>query len=138
MRKKSIVILLIYVLLFTMCTGTVFAGEIMPRYTTISGVDCSIAENDGTIAFDVYVRVPSSSALDSAYVDIVMRTTSGVEVATFTGRKMTYSYGSFYYANEVDATVNGTYFFTYEVRCYKNGVLVDNPSGSSSRIIYNA
>lgn len=138
MKKKTITILLIYVLLFVTCTGAAFAGEVSPRYTAITGVDCSIAERDGTIAFDVYVYVASSTTLDSAYVDIVMRTTDGTTVATYTGRKMTYSYGSFYYANEVDVSTSATYFFTYEVRCYKDGVLVDNPTGSSSKIIYTA
>lgn len=138
MKKKIFNTLLILVFLLVTCTSTAFANGVSPRYTTITGVDCSIAEDNGNIAFDVYVRVPSSTALDSAYVDIVVRSTDGITVATYTGRKMTYSYGSFYYANEVDVSTSATYFFTYEVRCYKNGVLVDNPTGSSSRIIYNA
>ena len=136
--KKKISVLMICVLLIVGSTCLAHGSEIMPLYTAITSVDTTILLDDGNITFSVFVVVDSATTLDSAYVDVVLRSTGGTVVATYSGRKMTYSYGSFYYANESEVTATGTYLITYEVRCYKDGVLVDNPTGSSNRVTYTA
>lgn len=137
MKRKIIVSILICLLIIFGNQAFACANEVMPRYSVISGVDCTIYPGNGNIAFDIYVYVPNSTTLDSAYVDIVLRSTSGTVVGSFLGRKMTKEAGRFYYENSKTVTQSGTYFFTYEIRCYKDGELVDNPTGNSSRVTYN-
>lgn len=133
MKKKARIIILVLVLLLAN-TINVLADTIEPRYSVITSVSCGIYPSDGEIGFDVMVNVPSSTALDSAWVDIEVRNIAGTVVGTFSGKKMTKYTSYFYYENTCDIFTSGRYFFTYEVRCYKDAVLVDNPTGTSTTV----
>lgn len=137
MKKKIFVLLMVFLLLF-ITASSVYADTITPRYNTITSVNTTISANNGRIVFDVLVYVPSTSTLDSAWIDVEVRDLAGNVVGTFSGKKMTKGSLYFYYENTCDITTSGTYFFTYEIRCYKDAVLVDNPTGTSTTVSYRA
>ena len=134
--KKLLSVLLICVILVIGCTSIAMANEIMPLYNEIAAITCGIYPGTRSIEYDVYVYVPSSDTLDSAYIDLELRTTSGKVIATYTSKKMTKGGIYFTYEGATPVTTNGTYFYTYEIRCYKNGLMVDNPTGTSRNLSY--
>ena len=114
------------------------AETIMPRYNVVSAIDTTISATADGVAFDVMLYVPSTTSLDSAWIDIEVRNIAGTVVGTFSGKQMTKGSIYFYYENTCDITTSGRYFFTYEIRCYKNAVLVDNPTGTSTTVLCTA
>lgn len=134
--KKIISISLICVLLILGSIGTAMADEISPRYNVVSRVSCGIYPENESIAYDVFLYVPSVDAIDYAYVDIEVRTTSGRLVAQQNGKRMEQENIVFIYEGTTDITTSGTYFYNYEIRCYKDGVMVDNPTGTSRTLVY--
>ena len=133
--KKAISILLVCVLIMG-SVSFALAGEIMPRFNVITAVVCGIFPADDAIEYDVHLLIPSRDTLDSAYIDLELRTTSGRVVASRMGKKMTLNGAAFEYMDSSPVTTNGTYFYTYEIRCYKDGVMVDNPTGTSRTLVY--
>ena len=129
--KRKLFIMILVLMLFVTSAMSVMAETIVPRYSVITAVSSGIYPSSGELGFDVVVNVPSSTALDSAWIDIEVRNIAGTVVATFSGKKMTKYTSYFYYENACDITTSGTYFFTYEIRCYKDATLVDNPTGTS-------
>lgn len=133
--KKVVSVLLVCVLILGSISYAM-ATEIMPRYNVITAVTSGIAPGNRAIEYDVYLHVPNQDTLDSAYIDIELRTTSGRVVASVLGRRMNLEGLAFMYSGSSPVTTNGTYFYTYEIRCYKNGVMVDNPTGTSRTLVY--
>ena len=133
--KKVISVLLVCVLV--LCSMSfAMAEEIMPRFNVITAVTCGIFPANNAIEYDVHLLIPSQNTLDSAYIDLELRNTAGTVVATRLGRRMSLDGLSFKYMDSSPVTTNGTYFYTYEIRCYKDGVLVDNPTGTSRTLVY--
>lgn len=137
MKRKVLVTFFVVMLLLTSAINA-SAYTIMPRYNAITAVNTTIYPQSDGIGFDVMVYVPNSDTLDSAWIDVELRNTAGTVVATFSGKKMTKNLSYFYYTNGTSISTSGTYFFTYEVRCYKDAILVDNPTGTSEVVSYTA
>ncbi|MBE5852010.1 MAG: hypothetical protein E7299_03515 [Lachnospiraceae bacterium] len=137
MRRKLLMMVVICLIVIT-SMGSATASTIEPRYNEITSVNTTISADNGSILFDVLLYVPSTTTLDSAWIDIEVRNLAGTVVGTFTGKKMTKGSLYFYYENTCDISTSGTYFFSYEIRCYKNAILVDNPTGTSEVVSYTA
>lgn len=135
MRKKVLIVFLTLILLLT-SVSSASAYTVVPRYNAITAVNTTIYPQTNGIGFDIMVYVPNSETLDSAWIDVEIRNTAGTVVATFSGKKMTKNLSYFYYSNSAGISTSGTYFFTYEIRCYKNSVLIDNPIGTSEVVTY--
>lgn len=137
MRKKVLIVFLTLILLLT-SVSSASAYTVVPRYNAITAVNTTIYPQTNGIGFDIMVYVPNSETLDSAWIDVEIRNTAGIVVATFSGKKMTKNLSYFYYSNSTGISTSGTYFFTYEIRCYKDTILVDNPTGTSEVVTYRA
>lgn len=134
--KKIISVLLICLVLVLGQVNLAMADEIQPRYNSITRVISGIYPGNQSITYDLYVYVPNTEALDYAFVDLELRNTAGVVVGRYTGKRMSHEGLVHYYSGSTDISANGTYFYTYEIRCYKDGVIVDNPTGTSRTLVY--
>ncbi len=135
MKKRNLVLVLVLLAALLVSQATAFASEVPPqslRYNEVSAVEDYINYSNGTLYFGVNVLVPDRDTLDYVIINAEMRTIAGEVIDTY-NRRLAYSTGHFGYDRSMVPDHNGMYFLKYTLKCYKDGVIVDEISKSTSR-----
>ena len=124
-RKLALVFVLIVVLLTSQTTA--FASDLNLLYNEVTAVEDYIHYSSGTLYFGVSVLVANRNTLDYVIVNAELRTLAGEVIGNY-NKRLAYRAGEFDYDRSMVPDHNGFYFLKYTLKCYKNGVIVDEIS----------
>ena len=124
-RKLALVFVLIVVLLTSQTTA--FASDLNLLYNEVTAVEDYIIYSSGTLYFGVSVLVANRNTLDYVIVNAELRTLAGEVIGNY-NKRLAYRAGEFDYDRSMVPDHNGFYFLKYTLKCYKNGVIVDEIS----------
>ena len=132
MKKRKLALVFVLIVALFASQATAFASDLNLLYNEVSAVEDYINYSGGTLYFGVNVLVPDRDTLDYVIINAEMRTIAGEVIDTY-NRRLAYSTGHFGYDRSMVPDHNGMYFLKYTLKCYKDGVIVDEISKSTSR-----
>ena len=136
--KKTFTILLICSLMLLGNFNYCFADTtITPYYNVVDMAQAIISADDDSINSTLFVSTSYDDDLDSVYVTVKVKKTSGTTVKTY-NQYMTKSNHVFIFSESTNATSSGTYYFEYTAKCYKGSVLKDTVTGNSTSVSFTA
>ena len=127
MKKRNLTLVLVLIAALLVSQATAFASDLNLLYNEVTAVEDYINYSGGTLYFGVSVLVANRDTLDYVIVNAELRTIAGEVIGNY-NKRLAYRAGEFDYDRSMVPDHNGMYFLKYTLKCYKDGVIVDEIS----------
>lgn len=137
MKKKLLILMMILCLLMTPLAAWADSaaysnGEtVMPRYTTVAGINTIFNIVDGTAQGAVTVQRRTANPFDYSKITVYLKKSSGTTVKTWTATKYPTAGGSFTWSDSYDLTSKGTYYLEAKNKLYQDDELIETITTTS-------
>ena len=127
MKKRMLALVLVLIVALLASQTNAFASNLSLQYNEVTAVEDYINYSSGTLYFGVSVLVAGRDTLDYVIVNAELRTLAGEVIGNY-NKRLAYKAGEFDYDRSMVPDHNGFYFLKYTLKCYKDGVIVDEIS----------
>lgn len=137
MKKKLLILTMTLCLLMIPLaawadSATYSNGEtIMPRYTTVAGINTIFNIVDGNAQGAVTVYQRDADPFDYSKLTVYLKKSSGTTVKTWTATKYPNSMGYFNWSGSYDLTSKGTYYLEAKNKLYQDDELIETITTTS-------
>lgn len=141
MKKKLIILSMILCLLMAPMTSWASsveysAGQVMPRYTYVDGINTLLGISSGTATAAVQVYENPADPFDYSKLTVYLKKTTGTTVKTWTATKYPNSGGYFSWSGTYKLTSRGTYYIKAVNKLYVDGELSETITTTSVNQTY--
>ena len=138
MKKRILTVLMVLIMALTGSQAWAFADTATPYFNAVTLVETGIANDDGTIRYNITTNVSNTTKVDMVHIDAKLLRGSGTVTVVSYSQDLYSDCGTFIFSGYKKVSTTGAYFLKYTLTCYKDGEVVDTITGCTKTVTYTA